>query len=422
MRLGPGKITEKLWETADFSDFERKFILSTSLVVALSAFFGTFLNLFLDFESDVIWVAASTFLIYTGLYLYGKHSGNIETLKWLISIVSLILINVFWALNYNSRGPVLYLFVVYFSLLLFIWNRRQLIILFFVVLINILALFVIEYSYTHSLPSYPTEKARLIDVYTGLIIYFSIIFIFTTAARNNFIRQYKKARESDQLKSSFLSNLSHEIRTPLNAIHGISSLLAAEDFSKEEIMNHTRLIRDNSQYLTRLIEDVIDISKIETDQFSVKPEEAHLKSIFKQLHIYFQSDMVNRQKHVDLIMDIPEQDIILHTDVTRLEQTMQKLMSNAIKFTSHGSIRFGYTEEQECVKFFVKDTGTGIREENIARVFERFVKIEDDSERIYRGTGIGLFMAKEIVHFLNGKIWLESKFGQGTSVFFTLPN
>mgnify|MGYP001100261563 FL=1 len=421
MRLGPGKITDKLLESADFSDFERKFILSTSLVVALSAFFGTFLNLFLDFESDVIWVAASTFLTYMGLYLYGKHSGNIDTLKWLISIVSLILINVFWALNYNSRGPVLYLFVVYFSLLLFIWNRRQLIILFFLVLINILALFVIEYSYTHSLPSYPTEKARLIDVYTGLIIYFSIIFIFTTAARNNYIRQYKKARESDQLKSSFLSNLSHEIRTPLNAIHGISSLLAAEDFSKEEIMNHTRLIRDNSQYLTRLIEDVIDISKIETDQFSVKPERAHLKSIFKQLHISFQSDRVNRQKHVDLIMDIPEQDIILHTDVTRLEQTMQKLMSNAIKFTSHGSIRFGYTEEQECVKFYVKDTGMGIREEHIARVFERFVKIEDDSERIYRGTGIGLFMAKEIVHFLNGKIWLESKFGQGTSVFFTLP-
>jgi signal transduction histidine kinase len=421
MRLGPGKITDKLLESADFSDFERKFILSTSLVVALSAFFGTFLNLLLDFERDVIWVAASTFLVYMGLYLYGKHSGKIETLKWLISVVSLILINVFWALNYNSRGPVLYLFVVYFSLLLFIWNRRQLIILFFLVLVNILALFVIEYLHTHSLPSYPTERARLIDVYTGLIIYFSIIFIFTTAARNNYIRQYRKARESDQLKSSFLSNLSHEIRTPMNAIHGISSLLAAEDFSREEIRNHTRLIRDNSQYLTRLIEDVIDISKIETDQFSVKPEKAHLKSIFKQLAITFQSDIENRQKDLDLIMDIPEQEITLHTDVTRLEQTMQKLMSNAIKFTSRGSIRFGYTEKAGCIKFFVKDTGIGIREKDLSRVFERFVKIENDPDHIHRGTGIGLFMARQIVHFLKGEIWLESKFGKGTSVYFTLP-
>jgi signal transduction histidine kinase len=186
-------------------------------------------------------------------------------------------------------------------------------------------------------------------------------------------------------------------------------------------MNHTRLIRDNSQYLTRLIEDVIDISKIETDQFSVKPEKAHLKNIFKQLHISFQGDMEKRQKDVALIMDIPEQEIVLNTDVTRLEQTMQKLMSNAIKFTSRGSIRFGYSEEPEEVRFFVKDTGTGIRQEHIARVFERFVKIENDPDCIYRGTGIGLFMAKQIVHFLNGKIWLESKYGQGTSVFFTLP-
>src|SRR6056297_1647584 len=147
MRLIPEKITDKLLESADFSDFERKFILSTSLVVALSAFFGTFLNLFLDFEKDVIWVSATTFIVYMGLYIYGKRYGNIEALKWLISIVSLILINIFWALNYNSRGPVLYLFVVYFSLLLFIWNKRQLIILFFVVLLNILALFVIEYFY-----------------------------------------------------------------------------------------------------------------------------------------------------------------------------------------------------------------------------------------------------------------------------------
>jgi len=421
MRLIPEKITDKLLESADFSDFERKFILSTSLVVALSAFFGTFLNLFLDFEKDVIWVSATTFIVYMGLYIYGKRYGNIEALKWLISIVSLILINIFWALNYNSRGPVLYLFVVYFSLLLFIWNKRQVIILFFMVLLNILALFVIEYFNTDSLPSYPTEKARLIDVYTGLIIYFSIIFIFTTAARNNYIRQYRKARESDQLKSSFLSNLSHEIRTPLNAIHGISSLLGTEDFSKEEIISHTHLIRDNSQYLTRLIEDVIDISKIETGQFTVKPEKAHLKNIFKQLHISFQNEVGNRQEDVDLIMDIPEQETVLHTDVTRLEQVIHKLMSNAVKFTSRGSIRFGYTEEPGWVRFFVKDTGTGIGEKNISRVFDRFVKIAADDQRIHRGTGIGLFLAKEIVHFLDGKIWLESEYGQGTSVYFTLP-
>jgi len=421
MRLNPGKITNKLLESADFSDFERKFILSTSLVVALSAFFGTFLNLFLDFEKDVIWVAASTFIIYMGLYIYGKRYGNIEALKWLISIVSLILINVFWALNYNSHGPVLYLFVVYFSLLLFIWNKRQLIILFFVVLLNILVLFVIEYFYTDSLPAYPTEKARLIDVYTGLIIYFSIIFIFTTAARNNYIRQYRKARESDQLKSSFLSNLSHEIRTPLNAIHGISSLRGTEDFSKEEIISHTHLIRDNSQYLTRLIEDVIDISKIETGQFTVKPEETNLKSIFRQLNISFQSEINNRHQDVELIADIPEQEVVLHTDVTRLEQVMHKLMSNAMKFTTRGSIRFGYREEPGTVRFFVKDTGAGIQKKQISRVFDRFVKFDVDPDRIHRGTGIGLFLAKQIVHFLDGKIWLESQYGQGTSVYFTLP-
>lgn len=407
--------------TEDFTAFEKRFVLSTCLVLAFSALFGTILNIFLDFSLNNIILAGITTLVYSGLYIYGRQTRNLEMLKWLISLISLVVINVFWVLNYNSRGPVIYLFVVYFSLLLFIWNRKQLIVLFFLVLVNIVTLFFIEYYYSGQLPEYPSEMARIIDVYTGLIIFFSIIFIFTTAAKNNYINQFKKAKESDRLKSAFLANMSHEIRTPLNAIYGISSLIANESFSRDEIKNYTNIIHENSQYLTRLIEDMIDISKLETDQFSLKFRPTLIEPIFSHLYENFREEIERKEKDIALEVSVPDRKRTIDTDPTRLEQVFNNLLNNAVKFTHEGRIHFGYYTNKDYLTFFVEDTGAGIKKENYEKIFERFIKIETSEEEVHRGTGIGLFLCKEIIHMMGGKIWLESEWGKGSTFYFTIP-
>jgi len=414
-------LTNQIIDSPDFGIFEKKFILTTSLVISISAVFGTILNIFLDFDLNSIILAGVSALVYLLLYFYGRNTNNLELLKWLISLISLVLINVFWVYNYNSKGPVIYLFVVYFSLLLFIWNRRQLLILFLLVLANVVTLFLVEYYFTGALPEYPNDDARIVDIYTGLIIYFTIIFIFTTAAKNNYIRQYEKAKESDRLKSAFLANMSHEIRTPLNAIYGISSLLANENFSREEMKNHSNIIHENSQYLTRLIEDMIDISKIETNQFSVRFRKTLIEPILGQLYENFSDEIRRNGKDISLEISVPDEKKTINTDPTRLEQIMNNLIINAIKFTEKGKIRFGYMQEEYHLTFFVEDNGPGIKKEDQKKIFDRFIKIEKDDEQLHRGTGIGLFLCKEIVHMLGGEIWVNSEHGKGSGFYFTLP-
>jgi signal transduction histidine kinase len=215
--------------------------------------------------------------------------------------------------------------------------------------------------------------------------------------------------------------MSHEIRTPLNAIYGISSLIANESFSRDEIKNYTNIIHENSQYLTRLIEDMIDISKLETDQFSLKFRPTLIEPIFSHLYENFREEIERKEKDIALEVSVPDRKRTIDTDPTRLEQVFNNLLNNAVKFTHEGRIHFGYYTNKDYLTFFVEDTGAGIKKENYEKIFERFIKIETSEEEVHRGTGIGLFLCKEIIHMMGGKIWLESEWGKGSTFYFTIP-
>ena len=230
----------------------------------------------------------------------------------------------------------------------------------------------------------------------------------------------QKAEDSDHLKSSFLANMSHEIRTPMNAILGFSSLLKDNEFSKAEKDTFIRAINSNGEALMVLIDDIMDISMIESNQLTFNPQYFDVNEILIELEEFYR--LKNENKLIIEFVNRKDKELILHIDPVRFRQIMNNLLSNALKYTEVGFIRFGYEKGKNEIRFFVSDSGIGIDPAHSESIFEHFYKIELHSNKLYSGTGIGLAICKQLVELLNGKIWLESKPGSGSNFYFTLPN
>ena len=227
------------------------------------------------------------------------------------------------------------------------------------------------------------------------------------------IKAKEKAEEADCLKSAFLANMSHEIRTPLNAIVGFSSMLEeAED--QEEKHQYITIIEDNNKLLLQLISDILDLSKIEAGTFDIIPERVNAKQLCNDL---FQAMQMKTSPQVELRLkdNLPELTFI--SDKNRLYQVLLNFVTNALKFTSEGSITIDYKIDGNEVKFSVQDTGMGVEPEKQEAIFTRFVKLNS----FIPGTGLGLSICQSIVTQLGGKIGVESEPGRGSCFWFTHP-
>lgn len=242
------------------------------------------------------------------------------------------------------------------------------------------------------------------------------------------IRAKEQAEESDRLKTAFLSNMSHEIRSPMNAVLGFIQLLKSEVNLSETGKQYIELIENSGNQLLALIEDIIDISKIQSNQIQINKTSFDLNELFQELYAIY-SNQISRepdQKTLLLKPEIPmESPFNINSDPVRVRQVLNNLISNAIKFTPTGSIRFGYNllidEDMHYIQCYVQDTGIGISPEKQALIFERFRQADDTYTRLYGGSGLGLAICKGLVDLLGGHIWVESTEGQGSTFYFTIP-
>ncbi len=232
----------------------------------------------------------------------------------------------------------------------------------------------------------------------------------------------EKAQESDQLKSAFLANMSHEIRSPLNGIIGFASIIEAKTQNNDTINKYANIISNSGNHLLNLINDIIDISKIDAGQISLNMAPVNVNALLNELYRFFKAELrsANREK-LKLYIEIPERELIVKTDETRLRQILINLIGNAKKFTHEGFVKFGYSLNENEIQFFVNDSGIGIPEAKQQHIFERFRQASNSTEKKYGGTGLGLAIAKSCSELLGGKIWLESEENVGTTFFFTIP-
>ncbi|MCK9203187.1 MAG: PAS domain S-box protein [Bacteroidales bacterium] len=244
----------------------------------------------------------------------------------------------------------------------------------------------------------------------------------------NLIAAKEKAEESDKLKSAFLSNMSHEIRTPMNAILGFSTLLSDPGVSEEEKTEFVHIIRERGNDLLRIIDDIIDIAKIESGQIKIEIKECAINQLMTNLMVTLNEVKRKTAKSNIVLNCLPantDRDFSILTDGNRLRQVMTNLIENALKFTHEGFVEFGYTlknmEDASYIEFFVRDSGIGIPHEMHEIIFERFRQVDDTNTRKYGGTGLGLTISKNLIKLLGGEIKLASEKNKGTTFHILLP-
>ncbi len=233
-----------------------------------------------------------------------------------------------------------------------------------------------------------------------------------------------KAEESDRLKSAFLSNMSHEIRTPMNAIMGFSELLLTSDFNDEERETFARMVKSNGDALLKLLNDIIDISMIESGQLKFHFSDIDICSFVNDIFFTFTNSPLFKEKKKSVKFEIVSKikgSVIVNTDKDRLRQVIINLLNNALKFTHEGKIQLGCEDEGDFIKLYVKDTGIGIAKDLLNRIFDRFYKIDKTKNVIYGGNGLGLTIVRNIVEALDGEIGVISEIGEGTTFWFTIP-
>jgi len=238
------------------------------------------------------------------------------------------------------------------------------------------------------------------------------------------LKAKEKAERADRLKSHFLTNLSYEIRTPMNAILGFAELLNQGDLSKEQKHDYAKIIRLKGNSLLTQIDEVTELSKFETGNIAINKTEFELNPLLTDLYTEYEAKRIQKAKtNIKLELKVPDElaNEMIFTDPGRLEQMLSNLLSNAIKFTEKGEIEFGYKKSGKFYKFFVKDTGIGIEEEDQNLIFNKFHEIEDIPTKKYGGSGLNLTISKHIVELLGGKIKLKSEPNKGSRFQINIP-
>jgi PAS domain S-box-containing protein len=247
------------------------------------------------------------------------------------------------------------------------------------------------------------------------------VSIYRKKTEENLYLALEKATESDRLKTAFLQNMSHEIRTPMNGILGFADLLRNMDLTPEKQQKYIEIITKSSNRLLNTLNDLMDISKLETGQVKLNFEKTVIYEELKNIFDLFNKEAANKGLQLELESQNLSKDLSITTDKNKLDAILMNLIKNAIKYSHQGIIKFGFIEKEKTIEFYVKDDGIGIPKSRQKAIFNRFVQADIEDKKVFEGAGLGLSLSKSYVTMLGGKIWVTSKVGEGSQFYFTIP-
>ena len=445
----------------------------TILSTAFFVFAGSIVNIYLDLNIYIKLYTVSLF-IFLGLIYYLSFKYKVyKTLMLLYLILVLITVISLWFINGGSKGPTAFSFIIIIYIFNLLYENKSKTLINIIIIIVFSSLYLIEYFYPHLVVGYETENDRFFDNFFTAIFYISTmsfisIFFFKSfyedkklteiqrdeiIGKNDEIQKtqeelYKhkenleelvairtqelininkelllakeKAENTDKLKTAFLSNMSHEIRTPMNVIIGLSQLIKRRSLDKNKQDEYINTIIGKGNLLLNIINDIIDVAKIEANELTINKDECEIKPLLNEIYLAFEN---NLNPNVRLTINIPEEinDLVISTDSLRLKQVLINLVENARKFTNNGTITIGCKSSDDYIEFYVKDTGIGIPKDKLEIIFSRFRQIQETNTKEYGGAGLGLTISKKIIELLDGEISVDSELNEGSIFSFKIP-
>ncbi|MEI8047904.1 MAG: ATP-binding protein [Bacteroidota bacterium] len=294
----------------------------------------------------------------------------------------------------------------------------------------------VDYFIHPEIPFFDKEHL-IVGFITGIFsVILSLIILFyinrlqnINIEHNNLLKELSQAKQTaednNRLKSAFLANMSHEIRTPMNGILGFAGLLKTHGLTGEEQQEYIRIIEKSGVRMLNIINDIIDISKIESGLMKVDMKESNVNEQIEYIYTFFKPEVEAKGMQLSFKNTLPSNKAIIKTDREKFYAILTNLVKNAIKYTYTGTIELGYNliqkQNSEFLQFFVKDSGTGIPKDRQNAIFERFVQVDICDKKVQQGAGLGLAITKSYIEMLGGTIWVDSEEGKGSTFFFIIP-
>ncbi len=445
----------------------------TILSTAFFVFTGSLVNIYLDLNIYIKIYTASLFIFLSLIYFISVKYEKYKTLLLLYLFLVLVTVVSLWFINGGSKGPTAFSFIIIIYIFNLLYEDKKKPLINILIIIIFASLYIIEYLHSDLILSYETENDRFFDNFFTAIFYittmsFITIFFFKSFYDDKFLTEtqrdeiidknkeiqktqdelYKhkenleelvskrtqelininkelllakeKAENADKLKTAFLSNMSHEIRTPMNVIIGLSQLIKRRELEKNKRDEYINTIIGKGNLLLNIINDIIDVAKIEANELTIKKNNCEVKHLLNDLHLAFEN---NLKPNVKLKIEIPDEvnNLVIYTDTLRLKQVLINLVENARKFTSNGVITIGCKKITNNIEFYVKDTGIGIPKDKLDIIFNRFRQIQESNTKEYGGAGLGLTISKKIIELLGGEITVSSELNKGSVFSFNIP-
>ncbi len=414
-------IRESLFGNRDKITSERYFVTIFFFTLAILISFRCIFHIVSTLSLNSAILTGAVAILFFVLYYFVRYHKYLLVPKAIITIGGYVFLDLAFYFQSLSRGPVLFLIVIFAALVIWVWRGKYLLIFMMFYFLNLLFLFYLDYTTAEQLVNYPNQKVRSVHIFVSFFSYAFVLILLLYLIKTEFLRLKRKAVNSDRLKSAFLANMSHEIRTPMNGILGFSDLLKNPNLTGEIKEEYIEIIEKSGYRMLGVINDIVDMSKLEAGLVQLDFKESNITKQLEYVYKFFKPEVEAKGLTLSCENLDAEEQIIIKTDREKLFAILINLVKNAIKYSKQGTIKFGYNLKGDFVNFYVQDTGIGVAKDRQQAIFERFVQADIEDVAARQGAGLGLSITKSYVELLGGEIWLESEVGQGSRFNFTLP-
>lgn len=413
----PNKLLEYILNIIDSDSMNRYFIALCLAVSVLSIV----INIALDLPQYFTYTTIGYSIFYGVLLLIFKKNSNSTLCKYLIIISIFSALNIVWITNGGSMGPTIIIFQAILPIFLFIIKVKYKGLIVILAWLNMCILFIIELYYPETIIAYSSTTLRFYDVFIVFVVFSFLEIPLLYIVKEHLVNEKEKAKRSEKIISAFLANMSHEIRTPMNAIIGFSDILTDDSIDKTTSNLYQSLIKENGHKLLRIINNMVDASKLESNSITIHTKPFLIQDTFerlKQQHI----SQIPLNKHITIDYKIENVNTLIKSDECIIFQILSNLIYNAIKYTDKGTIEYGLIEDKGKVRLYVSDNGKGISKNARKKIFDRFSIGDSMNASTNDGVGLGLAISNELTVLLGGKIELDSSPENGSTFSVVLNN